>query len=343
MRVFVTGGTGYIGSVLIPLLIEKGYDVTALDRGFLNRGDTLSRFEEIGVKYLKDDIRYFDPNLLRDYDAVVDLAALSNDPSGDLDPLKTWDINFIGRSRVARLAKKTGVVKYIVSSSCSVYGFREDIADEFSKPNPLTTYAQANIAIEQDTLILKDSAFSPTALRFATAFGYSPRMRFDIAINAMTLYALKTGKLRVMRDGTQYRPFVHVKDISTAVLLVLDSDPEKTSGEVFNIGSDDQNAQLRVLADSVVKILGLKDKDALDWYGDPDTRSYRASFEKARESLNFRTRVSIEDGIREITNKIRSGELDDYPESHTVEHYKELLEAKDLLDRYGYSLNGKLL
>ena len=195
MKVFVTGGTGYIGRVLVPMLIENGYGVTVLDRMFLNYDDVESKYNDIGCKVIKDDIRYFDPNFLKGQDAVVDLAALSNDPIGDLDPLKTWDINYIGRSRVGRLAKKVGVGRYIVSSSCSVYGFREDIADETSSVNPLTAYAQANVAIENDNLPLGDNSFATTALRLATAFGYSERMRFDIAINAMTLNVIKTGKL----------------------------------------------------------------------------------------------------------------------------------------------------
>lgn len=341
MRVIVTGGTGYIGSILVPLLVERGHKVTVLDRGFLNGGDIPARYAEIGVEYLKEDTRFFDPNLLKGFNAVVDLAALSNDPSGELDPLKTWDINFIGRSRVARLSKKVGVSRYIVSSSCSVYGFTDDIVDEQSKPNPLTTYAQANVAIEQDTLMLKDANFTPTALRFATAYGYSPRMRFDIAINAMTLYATKTGRLRLMRDGEQFRPFVHVKDISEAVARVLESDPVKVSGEIFNIGSYAQNVRLKNLAEMVIKCTGI-DND-LDWYGDPDTRSYRASFEKVRKSIGFTAGVSIEDGIMEMAGKIKDGTLDDYPESHTVDHYKKLLDAKQILERYGYSITDRIL
>ena len=235
MKILITGGSGYIGRILSPLLVENGYNVTVLDRDFLNRESIEKSYMDLGIKFIRDDIRYFDPNILRDHDGIVDLAALSNDPSGELDPIRTWDINYIGRSRVARLAKKLGVEKYIVSSSCSVYGYRDDISDEGTVPNPLTTYAQANVAIEGDTLMLKDKSFSPTSLRFATAFGYSPRMRFDIAINAMTLQAFKTGKVRLMRNGEQYRPFVHVKDISRSVLKTLEAEKDVVSGEIYNV------------------------------------------------------------------------------------------------------------
>lgn len=341
MKILITGGSGYIGRILSPLLVENGYTVTVLDRDFLNRESIEKTYMDLGIKFIRDDIRYFDPNILRDHDGIVDLAALSNDPSGELDPIRTWDINYIGRSRVARLAKKLGVEKYIVSSSCSVYGYRDDISDEGTVPNPLTTYAQANVAIEGDTLMLKDKSFSPTSLRFATAFGYSPRMRFDIAINAMTLQAFKTGKVRLMRNGEQYRPFVHVKDISRSVLKTLEAEKDVVSGEIYNVGSDKLNIKLIDLANTVIKTTGVKND--LEWYGDPDTRSYRVSFRKIVDAINFRTEITVEEGIREIFKKIREGKLDDTLESHTVEHYKKLLDAKELLDRYGYSMNNRIL
>ena len=334
MKVFVTGGTGYIGRVLVPMLIKAGYEVTALDRMFLNYDDVISKYKELGVSIIKDDIRYFDPNLLRGHDAVVDLAALSNDPIGDLDILKTWDINYIGRARVGRMAKKIGIGKYVVSSSCSVYGFREDIADETSTVNPLTAYAQANVAIERDNLPLGDKDFTSTALRLATAFGYSERMRFDIAINAMTLNAIKTGKLRLMRDGEQYRPFVHVIDISRAIKTVLESDPESVNGQIFNVGSESLNVKLKDLADIVKR--EANPSAQVEWYGDPDVRSYRASFQKIQKTLGFHTKVTIEDGVREIKNMIDSGILDDFPETHTVERYKAILKEAG---NSGLSLN----
>ena len=341
MKVFVTGGTGYIGRVLVPMLIDEGYDVTVIDRQFLNYDDVNKDYEEIGCKIIKEDIRYFDPNLLYGQDAVVDLAALSNDPSGDLDPVKTWDINYLGRVRVGRMAKKLGVQRYIVASSCSVYGFREDIANETTKPNPLTTYAQANIEIENDNLRLASKEFTTTGLRFSTAFGYSKKMRFDIAINAMTLNAFKSGKVRLMRDGNQYRPFVHVIDISRSIINVLGQDKEKVSGEVFNIGSDSLNVKLLDLANIVKNKVGSANE--IEWYGDPDVRSYRVSFRKAVEQLNFKTIMTIEKGVDEILTKLKSGELQDFPQTHTVEYYKKLIDSELNSSKYGYNLISRIL
>lgn len=341
MKVFVTGGTGYIGRVLVPMLAEAGHDVTVLDRMFLNSDDVVSEYEALGCKVIKDDTRYFEPNFLKGHEAVVDLAALSNDPSGDLDPLKTWDINYLGRVRVARLAKKIGVRRYIVASSCSVYGFRDDIADEKSMPNPLTTYAQANIAVEKDNLPLGDKEFAATALRFATAFGYSRRMRFDIAINAMTLYAQKDKVIKLMRDGEQYRPFVHIFDISRSIINVLNQEHQKVNGETFNIGSDSLNVKLRDLAEIVRRSSGIDSE--IQWYGDKDTRSYRVSFKKAREVLNFDTQMTIEAGVEEIMDKLNSGELKDTPETHTMELYKSLLFSESVVSNHGINKIGKIL
>ena len=341
MKIFVTGGTGYIGRVLVPMLIDNGYDVTTIDRMFLNYDDVEKEYSETGCKLIKGDIRYFDPNLLRGSDAIVDLAAMSNDPSGDLDPLKTWDINYLGRVRVARMAKKIGIEKYVLTSSCSVYGFLKDVANELTPPNPLTTYAQANIAVENDNLFLKDNKFTPTALRLSTAFGYSKKMRLDIAINAMTYNAMHEGKVKLMRDGTQYRPFVHVKDISRAIIRVLESDRDLVWGETFNIGADELNIQLKDLANMVRKNVGL-DSD-IEWYGDPDVRSYKVSFKKSLEMIKFKAEISVNDGIKEILEKIKSGELKDQPQMHTVNYYKKLLESQEIMMKYGMTLTDLLL
>ncbi|QRF75012.1 UDP-galactose-4-epimerase [Thermoplasmatales archaeon] len=341
MKIFVTGGAGYIGRALVPMLVEKGHKVTVIDRKFLNYDDVESEYRDMGCNFITGDIRYFDPNLLKGHDGVIDLAALSNDPSGDLDPIKTWDINYLGRVRVARLAKKLGVSRYVVSSSCSVYGFLDSIADENTPTNPLTAYAQANVAVEEDNTKIADRNFTATALRLATAFGYSKRMRLDIAINAMTVYAYKDRKVRLMRDGTQYRPFVHIKDISAALLQTLESEPETVSGKIYNIGSDKLNVKLSDLAETVRKAVGIESE--IEWYGDPDTRSYRASFRRAKEELGFEAKISIEEGVREIVEKLESGELVDMPEMHTVNQYKKLLASKDKQNGHGLNIENLLL
>lgn len=341
MHILVTGGTGYIGRVLVPELSSKGYKVSVIDRMFLADDTVDKEYSDLGVKICQDDIRYFDPNILRGVDAVVDLAALSNDPAGDLDPFKTWDINHIGRVRVARLSKKAGVTRYIVASSCSVYGFQPEIVNEKSQVNPLTTYAKANIEVETDNLRLGNDAFTSTALRFATAFGYSKRMRLDIAINAMTFNAYTKKKLRLMRDGLQFRPFVHVKDISRAIITVLEAEREKVNGEQFNIGSDSQNVMLKEVAEMVRDTLN--NGSEIEWYGDPDSRSYKVSFEKAKTVLNYDTKYSIEYGIKEIAEKVKTGELKETPQSKTVDFYKYLLESEKTARKFSLSKSGIML
>ena len=288
MNVLVTGGAGYIGSVLSRMLLEMGYDVTILDRLFFGT-DSIKDIAD-RVTLIKDDVRWFKPEILKKVDAVFDLAALSNDPSGELEPQKTLDINYKGRVRVANLAKKFGAEKYVLASTCSVYGFQEGIITEESSLNPLTTYAKANLMAENEILPLADENFSATVLRQATVYGFSYRMRFDLAINGMTLGYYRNGKIPIMRDGKQWRPFVNVKDTSRAFIKVLEAEPEVVNGQVFNVGCNEQNVQIFDLAELVAEACSLPFN--YEWYGDPDTRSYRVIFDKIKETLNFQPRPS---------------------------------------------------
>ncbi|WP_245521906.1 NAD-dependent epimerase/dehydratase family protein [Staphylothermus hellenicus] len=334
----VTGGAGYIGSVLVRLLLERGYDVVILDRLFFGR-DSIRDIED-RVKIVKDDIRWFDPWILEGVDAVFDLAALSNDPSGELDPEKTLEINYRGRVRVANLSKKHGVSKYVLASSCSVYGFQPGILNENSSVNPLTTYAKANYMAEREVIPLGDRKFTVTVLRQATVYGYSYRMRFDLAVNGMVRSLYKYGVIKVMRDGTQWRPFVHVKDTSNAFIKVLESDEELVNREVFNVGSNDQNIQIFELARKIAEACGQEFR--YEWYGSPDKRSYRVDFSKIRDRLGYRTRFKIEDGAREVWNALVNGLLDpDDPRTITVKWYKKLLDMHKLIKEV--ELNGKIL
>lgn len=327
-QVLVTGGAGYIGSVLTGLLLDAGYQVTVLDRFFF--GPTLDHLRDRpGLRMVRGDVRTFDPGLLDGIDAVCDLAALSNDPAGELDPTKTMQINHEGRARVARLAKEHGVQRYVLASSCSVYGFQEGILDEESQTNPLTTYAEANIAAERSNLPLAAPEFCVTALRQATVYGRSPRMRFDLAINGMTLGIYQKGRIPVLRDGTQWRPMVHVRDTSRAFLAVLQADPAAVNGQIFNVGSDDQNFQILPLARRLAAAVGRAFEH--DWYGDPDHRSYRVSFAKIRRTLGYETQVTAEDAAREIVAGLENGELTADRRTRTVEWYKDLLQWHEIL------------
>jgi len=322
--VLITGAGGYIGCRLVDYLQNKGYKIKALDRFFFGKERLQSVLKNSQIEVIEEDIRFFDPGILKDVDIVIDLAALSNDPAGELDPVKTWSINYLGRFRVATLAKFIGVKRYIFPSSCSVYGFQEDVVAETSPVNPLTTYAKANYKAEVDIKRLADKNFCVVILRFATVYGYSPRMRFDLAINGMVRGFFKNGKIPILRDGTQYRPFVHVMDVCKAIHLAMEADDEKVNGEVFNVGSNEQNIQIFELAQRVANAIGVEFN--YEWYGFPDHRSYRVNFNKIKEVLNFHPEYTIEDGAREVYEALKSGKLDpDDPATITVEWYKRLI------------------
>ena len=338
MRVLVTGGAGYIGSVLCETLIEKGHDVSCLDRFFFGK----EALENVSgkINLIKDDIRWFNPDILKGVDAVLDLASLSNDPSGDLDPQKTLDINYKGRVRVATLSKKYKVKNYVLASTCSVYGFQEGTLNEDSKLNPLTTYAKANMMAEKEVLPLADNSFTVTVLRQATVYGFSHRMRFDLAINGMALGFFKNGKIPIMRDGKQWRPFVHVKDTSNAFISILESNRKLVNGQIFNVGNNEQNLQIFDLAKMVAESINLPFN--FEWYGSPDMRSYKVSFDKIKEQIGYKTSYTPKEGAKEVFNALKEGKLNpEDPRTITVKWYKHLLEARELVN--DLEINGVLL
>jgi nucleoside-diphosphate-sugar epimerase len=338
LNVLITGGAGYIGSVISRILLEKGYNLTILDRLFFGFDPIKDIADQITL--IKDDIRFFNPKHMKGVDAVFDLAALSNDPSGELDPKKTLDINYKGRVRVAKLAKKYGIKKYIFASTCSVYGFQDGIIYEESDLKPLTTYANASVMAEKEILPLVNKNFSATILRQATVYGFSYRMRFDLAINGMVLGYYKSGKIPIMRDGKQWRPFVNVKDTSSAFVKVLESEPELVNGQIFNVGSDEQNIQIFSLAKMVAEGCNLPFK--YEWYGDCDTRSYKVSFKKIRSTLNFKPQITIKDGAKNVFEAIKQGLLNpEDPRMITVKWYKHLLEMQKILK--DIEIDGMLL
>ena len=323
MQVLVTGGAGYIGSVLIPMLLDKGHKVKCLDRFFFGKETLNDVLSNPSLELIKDDIRWFNPRILTGVDAVLDLAALSNDPSGELDPAKTFDINYLGRVRVAKLSKEYGVKRYVLASSCSVYGFQDAILDEKSPTDPLTTYAKSNLMAEKDVLQLSDSSFTVTVLRQATVYGLSSRMRFDLAINGMVLGLFKNKKIPVMRAGEQWRPFIHVKDTSKAFTTVMESSEDKVNGETFNAGSNDQNYQILPLAQMIGEAVPIPLK--IEWYGSPDKRSYRVNFDKINRTLGFRPDYTPREGALEVYEALESGKVTDSIKTKTVEWYKYLL------------------
>lgn len=320
--VLVTGAGGYIGSILVPKLLNKGYRVKALDRFFFGE-DKIEHNENLVL--IKEDSRRIKEEYFAEVDAVIDLVALSNDPSGELFQDATYQINHISRVNTANTAKKLGVKRYILPSSCSIYGFQDKdvIVNEKSPTNPLTTYAKANERAEMGVLPLADSNFTVVVMRQATVYGYSPRMRFDLAINGMTYGAWKDGVIPLMRDGSQWRPMVHVQDTTDVMCLLLEAEQDRINGQIFNVGSNRNNYQLGKLAEEITQELPKDIK--IDWYGDPDHRSYRVNFDKIEEALNWQAKWTAADGAKEIYDALEAGKLSKDEQTITLQWYKELI------------------
>ena len=278
MRVLVTGHHGYVGSVVAPELRKAGHDVVGLD-AFYYRDCDFGSSDELEPA-LAVDVRDVMPADVEGFEAIVHLAALSNDPLGDLNSAWTYSINRDATVALARSAKEAGVRRFVFASSCSMYGAAGDAAlDENATLRPLTPYAESKVSAEAGMLGLAGAGFSPVAMRNATVYGVSPRLRLDIVLNNLVAWAHTTGSIRLQSDGTPWRPLVHVQDVAKATLALLAAPEEATAGEAFNIGSDDQNYRIRELADIVHERLP-ECEVAFAEGAAPDPRSYRVDFSK---------------------------------------------------------------
>ncbi|WP_217616826.1 NAD(P)-dependent oxidoreductase [Cellulomonas sp. GbtcB1] len=308
MRILVTGTEGYLGSLLAPTLLGRGDEVTGLDTGYYKNGWLYNGVHETPHTLVKD-IRHVTPDDLVGYDAVVHMAELSNDPIGDRIGEVTYDINHHGSVALASAAKRAGVSRFVYMSSCSVYGVADGTVDETSPTDPQTAYARCKALVERDVTALADDEFSPTFLRNATAFGASPRQRFDIVLNNLAGLAWTTHRIAMTSDGTPWRPLVHGLDIAKAIRAVLDAPREDVHAQVLNVGADANNYTVREIAETV----GAEFPGCEVSFGEPsaDNRSYRVSFAKIREVLpGFETDWDAAAGAAQLHRVFEQIQLD---------------------------------
>jgi nucleoside-diphosphate-sugar epimerase len=330
MRVLVTGHCGYIGTVMVPMLLAEGHEVVGLDSDLY----ASSTFGEgmVDVPSIKKDVRDVEVGDLDGFDAVIHLAGLSNDPLGDLNPALTFEINHLASVRLAELSKKAGTKRFIFSSSCSNYGAGgEDLLNEQSPFNPVTPYGISKVRVEQDVARLADDNFSPTFLRNATAFGVSPRLRFDLVLNNLVAWAFTTGRVYIKSDGTPWRPIVHIEDISRAFIAVLHADRALVHNDAFNVARNEDNYRIRELADIVKETVpGCVIEYAKD--AGPDKRCYRVDSSKILRVLPaFKPRWNARMGAQELYEAYkRVGlRLEDFegPKYKRIDHIKSLLNS----------------
>jgi len=328
MRILVTGNLGYIGTVMTPLMQAAGMEVSGLDCDLYRRCNYGS--SPPAVPTVIKDIRDVEVEDLRGYDAICHLAGLSNDPLGNLDPVLTYAINFRASVRLAEIAKEAGVQRFVFSSSCSNYGAGGDaMLDENSAFHPVTPYGESKVMVEMELSKMADETFSPTFLRNATAYGVSPRIRFDLVLNNLMAWSFTTGKIMMKSDGSPWRPIVHVEDIGRAFIAVLQAPREKIHNQAFNVGDTKENYRVRELADLVGEIMPECEIHFADG-ASPDKRCYKVNCDKIKKTLGFKPMWDARRGVRELYKAYRKYGLSleefEGPRYQRVSHIRMLME-----------------
>jgi nucleoside-diphosphate-sugar epimerase len=329
MRILITGSHGYIGSVLAPVVARAGHDVVGLDTCFYRGCDFGEEIESVAT--VQRDVRDVTAADFDGFDAVVHLAALSNDPIGDLNEQWTYEINLDATLRVARAAKEAGVSRFLFASSCSMYGASgsDDLLDEGARLQPLTAYAESKVRAEEGLAALGGDGFAIVSMRNATVYGVSPRLRLDIVLNNLAGWAATTGRVRLLSDGRSWRPLVHVRDLSRMALVMLEAPDDVVAGEAFNVGSADQNYLVRDLAKVLADVTGCEVEFASD--ASPDPRSYRVDFSKLAHAFpSFAFQWDARTGAEELVSAYRAAPLT--AELFEGRRYVRLRQLRHLLD-----------